>query len=34
VLFEDTVLEEGQVLETLQGHVLADRMLRLMNDPG
>ncbi len=33
VLFEDTVVEEGQVLETLQGHVLAERILRLMNDP-
>ncbi len=34
VLFEDTVVEEGQVLEKLSGKVLADRILRLLNDPG
>lgn len=33
VLFEDTVVEEGRVLEKLQGEVLANRVLRLMNDP-
>lgn len=34
VLFEDTVVEEGRVLEKLLGEVLAERVLRLMNDPG
>jgi UDP-N-acetylglucosamine--N-acetylmuramyl-(pentapeptide) pyrophosphoryl-undecaprenol N-acetylglucosamine transferase len=34
VIFEDTVVEDGQVLEALQGEVLADRILRLMKDPG
>jgi UDP-N-acetylglucosamine--N-acetylmuramyl-(pentapeptide) pyrophosphoryl-undecaprenol N-acetylglucosamine transferase len=33
LLFEDTVVEKGQVLETLQGPVLAERILRLMKDP-
>lgn len=33
VLFEDTVVEEGQVLEKLSGKLLADRILKLLNDP-
>lgn len=33
VIFEDTVVEEGQVLETLKGELLAERILKLMNDP-
>ncbi len=33
VIFEDTVVEEGQVLEILKGKVLAQRILKLMNDP-
>lgn len=32
VLFEDTVVEEGQVLEKLSGKILADRILKLLND--
>ena len=34
VIFEDTVVEEGRVLEILKGEVLAERILRLLNDPG
>lgn len=33
VLFEDTVVEDGQVLEKLSGKLLADRILKLLNDP-
>lgn len=32
VLFEDTVVEAGQVLEKLSGNLLADRILKLLND--
>lgn len=32
ILFEDTVLEAGQVLEKVEGLLLADRMLRLLHD--
>lgn len=32
LLFEDTVVEDGQVLEKLSGKILADRILRLLND--
>jgi UDP-N-acetylglucosamine--N-acetylmuramyl-(pentapeptide) pyrophosphoryl-undecaprenol N-acetylglucosamine transferase len=33
VLFEDTVVENGEVLEKLEGEVLAAGILRLLNDP-
>jgi len=32
ILFEDTVVEDGEVLEKLEGHALADRILRLLKD--
>lgn len=34
VLFEDTVVEEGRVLERLDGEILAERMVRLLDDTG
>jgi len=33
VLFEDTVIEDGMVLEKVEGEVLAGRVLRLLQDP-
>lgn len=33
ILFEDTVLEGGEVLEKLQGDILAERIMRLLQDP-
>lgn len=33
ILFEDTVVEEGEVLEKLDGEVLADGILRLLDNP-
>lgn len=32
ILFEDTVVEASEVLEKVEGEVLADRILRLLND--
>jgi UDP-N-acetylglucosamine--N-acetylmuramyl-(pentapeptide) pyrophosphoryl-undecaprenol N-acetylglucosamine transferase len=32
ILFEDTIVENGEVLEKLEGHVLANRILRLLNN--
>ncbi len=32
ILFEDTVVEEGELLEKLQGKLLAERILRLLSD--
>jgi len=34
ILFEDTVVEDGAVLERLDGKVLAERVLRFLDDPG
>lgn len=34
VLFEDTIVEEGVVLDKLEGRFLADRILRLLGDRG
>lgn len=33
ILFEDTVVEDGTVLERLDGKLLAERVLRLLGDP-
>lgn len=34
LLFEDTIVEEGVVLDKLEGRLLADRILRLLGDQG
>lgn len=34
ILFEDTVVENGKVLEKVEGKVFAGRILRLINNPG
>ncbi len=34
LLFEDTIVEEGIVLDKLEGRLLADRILRLLGDRG
>ena len=33
IVFEDTVVEEGKVLEKLEGKLFAERILRLLDDP-
>ena len=33
ILFEDTVVENGKVLEKLEGKLFAERILRLLEDP-
>ena len=33
ILFEDTVVEAGEVLEKVEGQVLAERIMRLIQDP-
>jgi UDP-N-acetylglucosamine--N-acetylmuramyl-(pentapeptide) pyrophosphoryl-undecaprenol N-acetylglucosamine transferase len=33
IMFEDTVVEEGRVLEKLEGKLFAERILRLLEDP-
>jgi UDP-N-acetylglucosamine--N-acetylmuramyl-(pentapeptide) pyrophosphoryl-undecaprenol N-acetylglucosamine transferase len=33
IVFEDTVLEDGKVLEKLEGKLFAERILRLLEDP-
>jgi UDP-N-acetylglucosamine--N-acetylmuramyl-(pentapeptide) pyrophosphoryl-undecaprenol N-acetylglucosamine transferase len=33
ILFEDTIVEQGEVLEKLEGEVLAEKILRLLNHP-
>lgn len=33
ILFEDTIVENGKVLEKLSGQVLAERILKLLQDP-
>ena len=33
VLFEDTVMEDGVLLEKLDGRVLAEKILTLLKDP-
>jgi UDP-N-acetylglucosamine--N-acetylmuramyl-(pentapeptide) pyrophosphoryl-undecaprenol N-acetylglucosamine transferase len=33
ILFEDVIVENGQVMEKVDGYVLAERILRLLNDP-
>jgi UDP-N-acetylglucosamine--N-acetylmuramyl-(pentapeptide) pyrophosphoryl-undecaprenol N-acetylglucosamine transferase len=33
VVFEDTIVEEGKVLEKLEGKLFAERILRLLEDP-
>ena len=32
ILFEDTIVEKGEVLEKLEGNLLAERILRLLDD--
>jgi UDP-N-acetylglucosamine--N-acetylmuramyl-(pentapeptide) pyrophosphoryl-undecaprenol N-acetylglucosamine transferase len=32
ILFEDTIVEDGEVLEKLEGELLAERILRLLNN--
>ena len=32
ILFEDTIVEDGKVLEKLEGKLLAERILRLLED--
>lgn len=34
ILFEDTVVEDGKVLEKLEGKIFAERILKLLEDPG
>ncbi len=34
ILYEDTVVENGRVLEKLEGKLLAERILNLLDDPG
>jgi UDP-N-acetylglucosamine--N-acetylmuramyl-(pentapeptide) pyrophosphoryl-undecaprenol N-acetylglucosamine transferase len=34
ILFEDTIVEDDKVLEKLDGQLLADRILKLLQDPG
>lgn len=33
VLYEDTIMEEGQILEKLDGRLLAERIIALLGDP-